>query len=342
MRIIVVILLLAANQTVFSQLVWRERASTSQIELYHQSRLISSFCYSDSLEKPILFPVNSRSGITVTRGFPLAPRVGERTDHPHHTGVWLNYESVNGIDYWNHSKAISPGKKDHYGSVVVFGKPVATSSGNEARVLYDAHWISNSGDTVLLERTTYRFRMMDASVVITRQTTLEAWDSAVVFRDVKDGFFAIRVARELELPGDVPDNFIDAQGNVTRMQKVDNTNVTGDYLNSEGLRGDDVWGKRSNWVMMSGVKEKTDISLLMFDHESNPGYPAYYHARGYGLFAINPLGVNIFSGGKEQLNLTLSRGQKTTFTFYLVIHEGKLSASQASSLYSSIKRFQGN
>jgi len=45
-----------------------------------------------------------------------------------------------------------------------------------------------------------------------------------------------------------------------------------------------------------------------FDHPSNVGFPGYWHARGYGLFGINPLGQKIFSEGKEELNYKLPKG----------------------------------
>jgi hypothetical protein len=35
----------------------------------------------------------------ITRGYPFIKKAGERVDHPHHVGMWLNYESVNGFDF---------------------------------------------------------------------------------------------------------------------------------------------------------------------------------------------------------------------------------------------------
>src|SRR5437763_16177758 len=76
-----------------------------QLDLEWNGKLLTAYCYYDSVRKPILYPINTVDGITVTRGYPLQPRAGERTDHPHHTGMWLNYESVNGLDFWNNSTA---------------------------------------------------------------------------------------------------------------------------------------------------------------------------------------------------------------------------------------------
>src|SRR5688572_31496802 len=78
----------------------------NQIDILYNNQLLTSYCYGDSIMRPVLFPVNTISGISVTRGFPVAPRTGERVDHPHHIGIWLNYESVNDLDFWNNSTAI--------------------------------------------------------------------------------------------------------------------------------------------------------------------------------------------------------------------------------------------
>ena len=71
------------------------------------------------------------------------------------------------------------------------------------------------------------------------------------------------------------------------------------------------------------------ISIAIIDHPQNPGYPTYWHARGYGLFAANPLGQKVFSNGRENLNLTLQKGQSATFRYRIVIASGKQRLSNA-------------
>src|SRR5258708_315638 len=75
----------------------------------------TTFFYPDTLEKPVLYPIYAPDGQLVTRGFPLAPRAGEPVDHPHHLGLWFDYENVNGLDFWNNSYAIAAAKKSRYG-----------------------------------------------------------------------------------------------------------------------------------------------------------------------------------------------------------------------------------
>jgi hypothetical protein len=81
----------------------------------------------------------------------------------------------------------------------------------------------------------------------------------------------------------------------------------------------DVWQKRRR-----RYQHRNDRS------PQNPGYPTYWHARNYGLFALNPLGQKVFSEGKETLNFKLAKGEKTTFKYRVVIASGKEKLSSAS------------
>src|ERR1700733_314971 len=75
----------------------------------------TAFVYPDSLAKPVLYPIYAPDGQLITRGFPIKPRPGEPVDHPHHLGLWFNYENVNGLDFWNNSYAIPAEKRHLYG-----------------------------------------------------------------------------------------------------------------------------------------------------------------------------------------------------------------------------------
>ena len=132
---------------------------------------------------------------------------------------------------------------------------------------------------------------------------------------------AIRVARELELPSKDKTSFIDDKGNVTTVAPSGN-DVTGMYLNSDGVMGDSVWSTKGKWCILTGKKDHTNITIGMIEHPSNIGYPGYWHARGYGLFALNPLGRKVFSKGAEELNFALQPHESITFNYRIVIHSG--------------------
>jgi hypothetical protein len=174
---------------------------------------------------------------------------------------------------------------------------------------------------LLKEETTYIFKGNQR--IIDRITTLTAVEP-VTFADVKDGMFAIRVVRELEHPSDKPDVFVDANGIETKVDKLDNTGISGKYHGSNGVNGEEVWATRANWMNLSGKIKDEDINIVIIDHPKNVSYPTYWHARGYGLFAANPLGVNVFSKGKETLNYKLAPNQSVTFRYRTVITSGKV------------------
>jgi hypothetical protein len=72
-------------------------------------------------------------------------------------------------------------------------------------------------------------------------------------------------------------------------------------------------------VTLSGRLEGRPVTVAILDHPKNPGHPTYWHARGYGLFAANPLGVKVFTEGKRELNFTLEPGQAAAFTYRVLI-----------------------
>ncbi|MBX3240935.1 MAG: PmoA family protein [Chitinophagaceae bacterium] len=276
--------------------------------------------FTDTLEKHFLYPIYAPSGEIITRGFPYAPRPNEATDHPHHVGLWLNYENVNGLDFWNNSYAIPAEKKDKYGSIKS-GKIVKTKSGKKGELKVTATWVNNKNQVLLDENTTFFFKADADKRIIDRVTTLTA-KVDVTMADVKDGMLGLRLGRELEMPSKKKQEFTDDKGNVTVVESSQST-ASGNYITSEGKEGDDAWGTRSQWCMLYGKVGSDTTSVVIIDHPRNVGYPTYWHARGYGLFSANPLGQKAFSNGKEVLNFSLKQGQSVTFRYRVVVASGK-------------------
>jgi hypothetical protein len=281
----------------------------------------TEFIFPDSLEKPVLFPIYAPDGNLVTRGFPLAPRAGEPTDHPHHFGLWFNYEKVNGLDFWNNSYNIPADKKHLYGWIKT-NNITQTKSGEKGLLTYNANWTDQQKNILLIESTTFIFSANNNERIIDRTTTLIAQQD-IFFEDTKDGMLGLRVAHELELPIKDERQFIDDKGNITKVAVSDNSAVTGNYLTSEGKQGDSAWGTRAKWCLLYGKKNNDTISIAIIDNPQNPGYPTFWHARGYGLFAANTLGQKIFSNGKLELNFKLKKGESATFRYRIVIAAGK-------------------
>jgi hypothetical protein len=291
-----------------------------KVEVSVDGKPFTSYYYpgEDVLKKAVLYPVMTGKGTIITRGWPLDPRANERIDHPHHVGVWLNYEDVNGNDYWNNSDAVNHEKRA-YGTIKHTGITSIKSGKNKGELVVTADWVDKDGKLTLKEVTTYVFSGKGDTRVIDRSTKLTAVNGDVAMPDIKDGMYAIRVARELELPSNKPEIFTDAAGIATKVPVMNNEGITGNYRNSNGVEGEEVWGKRAIWCNLTGKIKNEDISVAIIDHPKNVGYPAYWHARGYGLFAVNPLGQKQLSNGKDVLNFKIKNGESTTFRYRMVV-----------------------
>ncbi len=302
-----------------------------RIDVNINGKLFTSFCWPDSVYKPILYPVIAASGAEVTRGFPLKPREGERNDHIHQVGIWLNYGKVNGFDFWGNGYR---GFKEPNGGVVKHTVLERFSSNKGKGLLVSREeWVDPNGNFLLTERTEYHFVSQGGVRIIDRVTSLKAGDSTVKWQDTKEGMFAIRVARQLELPSKEGVILLDASGNPSATKDTLNTGVTGNFRSSENITGEAVWGTRAKWMELSGVIGSERISIIICDHPRNPGYPTYWHARGYGLFAANPFGWIDFTKGKESFNFSIPAGKSVKLRYRVIINSGTpLTDAQIASL----------
>jgi methane monooxygenase PmoA-like len=299
----------------------------STINVIIGNNLFTSFIYPDSLAKPVLYPIFSQNGAMLTRGYPMYPLAGDPTDHPHHLGLWLNFENVNGLDFWNNSFAIPADRKGMYGSIKT-DRIIKKEDGAKGVLAYHANWIDNKNNILMEETTQYEFSGSGNQRIVDRITTLKA-NMDVLFTDAKDGLLGLRVAHELQISSKKDGVFTDDKGNVTVVKANTDAVATGNYITSAGKEGDSAWSTRAVWCKMFGKMKNDSISIAIIDHPSNINYPTYWHARGYGLFAANPLGAKVFSGGKTATNLKLKKGESVRFVYRIVFDQGPVTISAA-------------
>ncbi len=292
-----------------------------RVDITIDGKPFTSYIWPSTLKKPVLYPLRTAKGALVTRGFPLDPRKGERVDHPHHVGMWLNHGDVNGLDFWNNSEAIKAADAPKMGTIYHRRIVDAKSGATQGELTVETAWMAPGDKPLLKETTRFIFRGGADSRSIDRVTTLTALDQKVVFKDSKEGFLGMRVTRALEQPAAKAEVFTDASGKATPVPVLDNTGVTGKYISSEGKAGDAVWSTRGKWTLLGGTIDGEPVTLAILDHPSNVGYPTHWHARGYGLFAANPLGDKQFNEPKE-LNFTLEAGKSVTFRYRVLILGG--------------------
>ena len=265
----------------------------------------TTFHYGTEANKPFLAPLRSASGKIVTRHFPQENVPGESHDHLHHRGLWFSYDDVNGVKFWENDPSY---KKGHIGRIVV--RNASWKDGDRSGTLTATiEWRDPTGKVLLTEDRDMVFYSDPKLRIIDFRISLTAADD-VTFGDTKEGAFAIRLA----------DNFTEKKG--CKMVDADGRTT---------MRN--VWGKRSNWVDYTADVDGEKLGVAMFDSPQNPRHPTYWHARDYGLFALNPFGQKAFDPEKEESHWKLPSGQKLLFRWRVVIHPGDAETAHVAELY---------
>jgi hypothetical protein len=273
------------------------------------------------LNRPYLHPLRSASGKIVNRSFPSGQLPGETTDHPHHAGLFYGHGDVNGYNYWAiQNVPTAPSKADATMGRIVLKNVASVKSGKESGTVDVAlTWLKPDGKPLLTETRRMTFYAHPELRIIDFDFDFTAIDK-VVFRDTKEGTFAMRMATALEEPA--------------AKAKPDGAMRTGKLLNAQGVEGEaNVWGKRSEWVDYSGVLDGEKVGVVMMDHPGNPRHPTYWHSRGYGLHSINPFGLHDFlNDPKQDGSLTVEPGNHVRFRYRVVVHPG-VSPAKIAELY---------
>lgn len=299
-----------------------ENDASKSIDVLVGGQLFTTLRWPNNMTKPVLYPVLTAAGTEITRGFPIRPKAGERVDHPHQIGMWLTYGNVDGNDFWGNGSQGLGTRNENGGTIKHLKVDKMTEGAGEGVLATSESWIGNSGKELLKEHTEYHFMADDSVRIIDRITTLTAAGNDVVLPDTKEGMFGIRVARQLELPDQGEITLYSADGHPEKVKGMSNEGISGNYKSSEGDTGLEVWGTRARWMDLYGNIGDEKISLVICDHPKNQSYPTWWHARGYGLFAANPLGAKDFTKGEEVVDFSIPAGQSTTFRYRVIISSG--------------------
>jgi hypothetical protein len=264
------------------------------------------------LNRPYLHPLRTASGKIVNRSFPAGQLPGETTDHPHHAGLFYGHGDVNGYNYWAiQNVPTPPGKASPTMGRIVLKEVASVQSGKESGTIdVVLSWLTPEGKPLLTETRKMTFHSHPMLRIIDFDFDFAAIDK-VVFRDTKEGTFAMRMATVLDEP--------------PAKEKPGAPTRTGKLVNAQGgEREANVWGKRSPWVDYAGEIDGERVGVVMMDHPGNPRHPTYWHSRGYGLHSINPFGVSDFLNDKAQNgSLTLEPGQHVRFRYRVIVHPGR-------------------
>ncbi|MDE3165130.1 MAG: PmoA family protein [Acidobacteriota bacterium] len=299
------VLILAAAAAVSAPAQVRYAPDTHTVTI--GGKPFTTFHYGEDANKPFLAPVRSASGKIITRGFPMENIPGESRDHLHHRGLWFSYDDVNGVKFWENDPSYT---KPHIGKIVV-QESHWKGGGATGTLSATMHWNDPKGQTLLVETRDMVFYDQPSLRTIDFHITLTA-AVPVTLGDTKEGAFAIRLVEP----------FTERKG--------------ARIVNAEGLVSmKNVWGKRSAWVDYEATVDGEPLGVAMFDHPSNPRYPTYWHARDYGLFALDPFGRAAFDPSQEESQWKLAQGDKISFLWRVVVHPGNASVADLYQAFAS-------
>lgn len=292
-----------------------------QIEVQIGGKPFTTYYFGADSPKPYLHPLRSAQGTIVTRGWPMVRDIpGESHDHPHHRAMFFAHGDINGVDFWGEgtpTQAQQTVKGKLYSSEelpkgrTVFAKlDEMESKGDTGTIRAEFNLVDSAGAIIGQEIQDYTFRGDAENRIIDCAFTIRATKTSSKMGDTKEGTFAIRLVKALEEP-------------------------TGHMLSSTGAVGErEIWGKRADWVDYSGEVAGENLGIAIFDNPSNIKHPTYWHARGYGLFAVNPFGEHDFYNDPlRDGSVTIPAGGALTLRYRVYMHHGDAKEADVAGAY---------
>lgn len=266
------------------------------VEVLKDGAVTAKYVYKDT-PRPYIYPLLAPNGEQVTRAYPMKEVAGEPKDHPHHRSFWIAFGDVNGLDFWADGESKGVIKQ----TSIDFEPPSPGYWG----IHTTNDWVGPDGKKVCEDERRVSFLSTDYGTLVSTMLVVKASEGDLKLGDTKEGFFALRLARELQLAGG-----------------------TGRILNSEGHKDAECWGKRARWCDYTGKVNGKTIGVAIFDSPMNYNHPTYWHVRDYGLFAANPFGGEDFTRDPEENGtITIPRHRSLLFLYSVLIHEGELDAA---------------
>ncbi len=270
---------------------------------------------------------------TIYKNAVISERNGVK-DHPHHRSFWFNHGAVDNGDFWGGTPC-----KIHQTKLVS-----AEETGSVVKIVVENGWFHDKhGRDICRDVRDIAFGICPSlpnARFIDFDIQIFALEDNVVFGDTKEGSFGIRVPS----PTAVTSKKISPEWG-------------GSIFDDQGNRDGDTWGKKTNWVNYIGPVEKflegdelekeyqkgakagdfplDKMGVAVLNGPNSLNAVPWRHVRDYGLFASNPFGWRDFEPQTLGANGTqkLNKGEKMTFSFRVIIHDGNLTAEQLDQAY---------
>jgi hypothetical protein len=283
-----------------------------RIDVLVGGRPFTTYYFSTATAKPYLFPLRGAQGTVVTRGFPMADIPGEDHDEPHQRAMYFAHGDINGYDFWGEADFARWSRH----AVSTFGRTAfreldtMRAGAGVGTLRAEFNLTTSNGSVIATETQTYSFSGDGQVRIIDCEFTLHAGQGPLKIGDTKEGTFAIRLAKALEPPA-------------------------AHMINSDGAAGEKgIWGRRADWVDYYGNVAGESVGVAIFDSPRNLPHPAYWHARRYGLMAVNPFGLRAFLHDRHQDgSLVIPAGGSVTLRYRVFIHQGDVREAHVAEAY---------
>lgn len=275
--------------------------SDNTVDIWIGDQFFTSYRYNTGEKLPYFFPVNGPSGISVTSV--------RNPQYPHHASLWFGCDRVNGGNYWQdkmeHGRILTE-------SLVLQGATRGTSadlptmSGQEVMISQTCIW--RRPGTPEPFRDTRRYVITAPSTelrVIDATITLEALID-VEIEKTNHSFFSLRADPAFAVA------------------------LGGTMVNAEGIKGEkETFGKGSPWMAFFG-KHGTGVEegIALFQHPSNPWYPAPWFTRDYGFLSPTPM-----FWPQDGKSTKLKQGEKLALRYRTVVFAGDAESAKLNELY---------
>jgi hypothetical protein len=251
----------------------------SKINVTIDNKFFTSYIFSEDEKYPFFYPVNG----PLTGGSVTSMRNGE---YPHHSSLFFGCDMVNDGNYWQEGL--------ERGRIISVNAQVVKQGGDTVIITDECIWsrpgaISPIKDTrtIIITSQSSTMFQIDFEVVIEMLTD-------VTVLKTNHSLFSARMDARLSVK----------QG--------------GTMVNAEGLQGEkETFGKQSPWIDYYCKHGNDTEGLAIFQHPSNPWYPAPWFTRDYGFISPTPM-----YWPENGNNISMKKGTVLDLRYRVIVHAG--------------------
>ena len=204
-----------------------------RVDVAIDAKPFTSYLYLTAMARPALVSLRAADGTPVTRDDD-----GAEGDRP--SGFWFAHGNVNGVDFTSTARSALATRIVHRRVVE------AVSSDTEGRLAVQTAWTASDGSVLLLDDTSFTFTGTDRERTVDRVTRL-----AAVNRPVRLG-----ATTRPQLGIQLADGF---------RERETKSGADRDGTSEHGVRG--------RWIVLPGLRDGRPVTVALFDHPANAGYP---------------------------------------------------------------------